>query len=225
MLPGLNTETVLGLFELLQPSWVSFEAGQRLTAYLSLSRAQAAERLVILNGKETMFTPLMYLMRARGQTAAAAGHVVPVIAPSAANLSQVALLRAIHGELLTLVRVSLPRRAAEIARLQAEFDNGNETAFERLLEPFIIKFVNADSPIVVAMFVDPVDLDLVDQISARPGLARVTFVALIGDMTAPSTLSSHVLEPRLSPEYETLACDAGDILISDLSRQPGSQRL
>lgn len=225
MLPGLSTETVLGLFELMQPSWVSFEAGQRLMPYLSLFGAPATERLAILNGKETMFTPLMYLMRARGQTSAAAGHVVPVIAPSAAGLSEAALLRAVHSELLALVRVSLPRRVADIAKLQAEFDNGNEAAFERLLEPFINKFVNADSPIIVALFVEPIDLDLVDRISARPALSQVTFVALIGDTTPPAPLLPHVLEPRLSPDYEMLACDAGELLISDLSRPPGSHRL
>lgn len=214
---ALTANDIGQLFDLLGPSWVSFEAGQQFKHCLSSGPSTSATPIAIINGIRTEFTPRMYLLRARGLIRATAGHIIQVTAPSLAGMSEPELFDNVRTELLAWIRMKFANRRPDVGRIEAAVAKGSATA-DTLLQSLVNDLVSANAVFVISLAVEPVDLDLVARVSARPALQRVAFVALIGSETpAPPPSRAQLIEPRLSLDYEKLAFDHSDTLLSELN--------
>jgi hypothetical protein len=208
----LGEDPVQRLFDLLAPSWVSFEAGCQFDAYLCLSSQTPVSRFAVLTGERVDFTPLMYLMRAR-RANRSVSHLVPVMPPDVGALSEASLLREVETGLADYVvrHFAASRSAAvakELSRMTAALDAGDRAEFERLLRTFIERLVLGGGAVLVAVPAGPADFALIESVSAKPFLGRVTFVALRGHQHPPPRRIDNVIVPELSPGYEDLAYNA-----------------
>lgn len=207
---ALDTDQIAQLFDLLSPSWVPFEGGQRLDAYLSVTgRTSPAHRFAIISGDRADFTPLMYLMRALRRRRGVS-HVIQVPPPPVGQLSAVWLqdevVHAIkHYVVARYANNKLAGVARDLATLDAAVAARDRPAYEPLLTLFITRLVSGGGAVLVAVPAGPGDFPIIQAMSEQPAFAQVTFVALRGRMYETSGNEPHVILPEVTKGQEELA--------------------